>query len=241
MNLLAVAAAALVVACHTVTPREHALLLLSRGQTAPAVAELEAIRDKNPKDPRAWIDLGHGYELQHRFDDALVAYDEAARVAPNDPRGPREGGLRCAKWGEHEAARARLEEALRRGDDEPSTFHALGLVRLQLGDRTGAREAYLAGLRSPRGASDATCVLGLATLAVVSSDAAEALRWYDELVRRRPAVAAAHLGRAWALATLGRIEEAEAAVRDAIVRGAADEDVARMNKFIRGAAVKEAK
>ena len=239
--VIAALVAVVTLACHTVTPREHALLLLSRGQTAAAVAELETIRDRNPHEPRAWIDLGHGYELQHRFDDALMAYDEAARVAPKDPRGPREGGLRCAKWGEHEAARSRLEEAIRRGDDDPSTFHALGLVRLQLGDRKGAREAYEAGLHSPRGASDATCVLGLATLAVVESDAAGALRWYDELVRRRPGVAAAHLGRAWALASLGRFDDAESAVRDAIVRGAADDDVSRMNKFIREAAVKRAK
>lgn len=222
----------LLVACHTVTPREHALLLLSRGQTAAGVVELERLRDASPNDPRAWIDLGHGYELQHRYDDALAAYDEAARVAPKDPRGPREGGLRCAKWGENEAARPRLEEAIRRGDDDPSTFHALGLVRLSLGDRKGAREAYLAGLKTPRGDADATCVLGLATLAVVESDAKEALRWYDELIKRRPNVPGAHLGRAWALATLGRFESADDAVQDAVSRGAEPADVAKMKKFV---------
>lgn len=227
------AVVALLLACHSITPREHALLLLSRGQTVEAVVELEKIRDQNPRDPRAWIDLGHGYELQHRFDDALLAYDEAARVAPRDPRGPREGGMRCAKWGEHAPARARLEEAVLRGDDDPATYHALGLVRLQLGDRAGARAAYSAGLKTPRGSSDATCVLGLATLAVVEDNAADALRWYDELIRRRPSVGAAYLGRAWALATLGRFDEADAAVNEGIGHGAADDDVARMRKFIR--------
>lgn len=233
MRLGALAGLLLLVACHTLTPREHALLLLSRGDTRAGVAELEAIRDRSPSDPRAWIDLGHGYELQHRFDDALAAYDEAAHVAPTDPRGPREGGMRCAKWGEHEAARARLEEAIRRGDDDPATFHALGLVRLQLGDRKGARAAYQAGLKSPRGGSDATCVLGLATLAVVEENPAEALRWYDELIARRPNVGAAYLGRAWALASLKRFDEADTAVNDGIKHGAGDDDVARMRKFIK--------
>lgn len=230
MKLLAIVA--LIVGCHTVTPREHALLLLSRGQTAEGVAELEKIKSGSPNDPRAWIDLGHGYELQHRFDDALAAYDEAARVAPNDPRGPREGGLRCAKWGEHEAARPRLEEAIRRGDKEISTFHALGLVRLQLGDKKGAREAYQAGLKMPRGDADATCVLGLATLAVVEGDGTEALRWYDELVKRRPSLPGPQLGRAWALATLGRFNDADDAVAEAVKRGAAAEDVKKLRAFI---------
>jgi Flp pilus assembly protein TadD len=225
--------AVLLVACHTLTPREHALLLLARGDTAHGVAELEKIRDQSPNDPRAWIDLGHGYELQHRFDLALEAYDKAADVAPRDPRGPREGGMRCAKWGEFAAARARLEEALKRGDDDPATFHALGLVRLQLGDRKGARAAYQSGLLTPRGANDATCVLGLATLAVVEENPTEALQWYDELIKRRPNVGAAYLGRAWALASLKRFDEADAAVNEGIKHGAADADVARMRKFVR--------
>lgn len=224
--------AALLLACHAVTPREHALTLLARGQVTEAVAELERLRDRAPNDPRAWIDLGHGYELQRRWDDALAAYDAAARVAPKDPRGPREGGLRCARWGEHEAARARLEEAVRRGDDDPATFHALGLVRLSLGDRKGAKSAYLAGLGTPKGKDDATCVLGLATVAVVEDDPSEALRQYDELARRRPMLASAQLGRAWALAKLDRFGEAEAAIGEAAARGASAEDCAKLRAFV---------
>jgi Flp pilus assembly protein TadD len=224
--------ALLVCACHTITPREHALLLLSRGQTNEGVGELERLRDKDRNDPRAWIDLGHGYELQHRYDAALAAYDQAAQVAPSDPRGPREGGLRCAKWGEHAAALPRLEEAIRRGDDEPATYHALGLVRLQLNDRKGAREAYTAGLKTPRGKDDSTCVLGLATLAVVEDDPTEALRWYDELVKRRPTIAAPYLGRAWALAKLKRFKEADEAIEEARSRGAPADERERLEKFV---------
>lgn len=223
---------ALLMGCHTVTPREHALTLLAHGQVNDGVRELEKLRDQHPDDPRAWIDLGHGYELQHRWEDALAAYDRAAKVAPKDPRGPREGGLRCAKWGEKECARTRLEEAIRRGDDDPSTFHALGVVRLSLGDPKGAKEAYRAGLATERGKTDATCVLGLATVAVVEDDANEALRWYDELAKRRPANAGAHLGRAWALAKLGRFAEADAALDDAVTRGATPDEVAKVRAFV---------
>lgn len=224
--------ALLAIGCHTQTPREHALLLLARGDTRQGVVELEKIRDQNPNDARAWIDLGHGYELLHRYDDALTCYDRAATVAPNDPRGPREAGLRAAAWGEKEIARARLEEAVRRGDDEPATFHALGLVRLALGDREGARAAYSAGLATKKGADDATCVLGLATLAVVEGDAASALKWYDELARRRPKHADAQLGRAWALGTSKRFADADAAVEQAVVLGADANDVKKMRDWL---------
>lgn len=226
------AVAALAACAPTLSARERALVRIARGEVREGVIELERIKDARPDDPRAWIDLGHGYELLHRYDDALAAYDEAARVAPKDPRGPREGGLRSAKWGEHEGARARLEEAIRRGDDEPETFHALGVVRLALHDRAGARTAYSACVKLPKAKDDASCVLGLATVAVVDGDAAEALRWYDELARRKPRYAAAHLGRAWALASLGRFTEADAAVDDAIAAGAAADDVARMRAWL---------
>ncbi len=236
MRLVAVALVAsaigLLPSCASLTPRQQALVMISRGHVREGVVELEKIRDQHPLDPQAWIDLGHGYELLHRFDDALVAYDRAAQVAPNDPRGPREGGLRTAKWGEATAARPRLEEAIRRGDREPTTFHALGLVLLSLGDHAGARKAYLAGLQTEKGQDDATCVLGLATLAVVEGDANEALRWYDELTRRRPRHADAQLGRAWALGSLGRFAEADAAVEEARALGAQPGDVERMRAFL---------
>jgi Flp pilus assembly protein TadD len=233
IGTLVIIALALASGCaHELTARENALVLLSRGRTAEGIAELEKLRDAHPTDPIAWIDLGHGYELAHRYDDALEAYDHAADVAPKSPAGPREGGMRAAKWGETKAALPRLEEAVKRGDDEPLTFHALGIVRLSLGDEGGAKKAYQAGLATPKGAQDATCVLGLATLAVVRGDGTDALRWYDELAKRRPKVAGAQLGRAWALATLGRFDDADEALGEAASLGAKPEEVQKLRKWI---------
>ena len=224
---------ALMGCAHAETPREHALSMLTRGQTRAAIAELEALRDAAPSDPQRWIDLGHAYELDHRYDEALGAYDRAASVAPDRPEGPREGGLRAASWGEWALAKVRLEEAVRRGDDDPATFHALGLVLLQLGDRDGAERAYERGLATPMGDRDATCVLGLATLAVAREDAAAALRWYDELARRRPGAPGAQFGRAWALGTLRRWEEAERALDEAASLGGGASDVERLRAWLR--------
>jgi len=237
---IGVLAFALALGCaHKLTARENALVLLSRGQTAQGIAELEKIRDENPNDPNAWIDLGHGYELAHRYDDALEAYDKASDVAPKSPAGPREGGMRSAKWGETKAALPRLEEAVKRGDDDPLTYHALGIVRLSLGDEDGAKKAYEAGLATPKGAQDATCVLGLATLAVVRNDANDALRWYDELAKRRPKASGAQLGRAWALGTLGRFDDANEALVEASSLGAKAEEVQKLRKWLEGERTKK--
>lgn len=217
---------------HHETPREHAILRVVRGDLRGGTKELEAIRDAAPKSPQAWIDLGHAYELAHRYEDALDAYDHAAEVAPKLPDGPREGGLRAAAWGEYEAAMPRLKEAIARGDRVVDTYHALGLVELHLGDREAAKEAYLQGLSQPAGDRDATCVLGLATLAVVEEDGKEALHWYDELARRRPALAAAQLGRAWALTKLARFDEAYEAVDEAAALGGRVEDIEKIRKWI---------
>jgi tetratricopeptide (TPR) repeat protein len=204
-------------------------LLGVTGDLPGARAQAEEIaRIQGPGDPTAYIELGHALELAHRYDEALDAYDQAATVAPASPAGPREGGLRCARWGELDAARSRLEEAVRRGAADAETWHALGLVRLHLGDYDGADQAYRAGAAAdPRGIDGAENWLGLATVAIARGDAAAALAAYDQVVARRPRFASAELGRAWALAKLGRIDEAASALDRAADLGASPAIVAR--------------
>jgi Flp pilus assembly protein TadD len=166
-----------------------------------------------PAAPTPWIEMGHAFELNHRYEDALSMFDRAAEVAPKDPAGPREGGLRAAAWGEAELAEPRLAEALRRDPRDAKVWHVLGLVRLKLEDFDGAREAYGKGL-----VADPTALenrVGLATVALAVGDAKAALEQYDVLAQARPKVGDVQLGRAWALARLGRFDEAEAALDQA--------------------------
>jgi predicted TPR repeat methyltransferase len=96
---------------------------------------------------------------------------------------------------------------------------------LHLGDDEGAAQAYRAGAAAaPRGADS---WLGLATVAVVRGDAQMALEAYDHVLVRRPSFAPAELGRAWALARLGRSAEAWHALDRAEDLGAPPENVAR--------------
>jgi Flp pilus assembly protein TadD len=197
-------------------------------------AETEARRlaaQLGASDPVPFIELGHAYEIAHRYEEAIQAYDRASAVAPRDPRGPGEGGLRAARWGELELALPRLEEALRRDPRDARLWHALGIVRLKLGDAAGASLAYRSGLQANPGALENR--IGLATLALATDDPEAALAQYDAIIAARPRFADAHLGRSWALVILGRLDDAQAALDMGARLGANPRVVTRQRELVR--------
>jgi tetratricopeptide (TPR) repeat protein len=181
--------------------------------------------------PTPWIELGHAFEIGHRYEEALAAYDKAASVAPSDSAGPRVGGMRAARWGEAELAEPRLEESLRRNARDEAVWHALGLVRLHLGDLDGAKTAYLSGLAADPAALEDR--LGLATVALAEHRPAEALAQYDNVLQRRPSFGDGHLGRAWALIALGRYDDAKASLAEARRLGADARAIALQEALVR--------
>jgi tetratricopeptide (TPR) repeat protein len=211
----------------------HALLIRLYGERSDiqsARAQVERLRAVlPPNDPRPDIELGKAHELMHNFDDALVAYDRASMLAPLSPLGPKTGGLRAAHWGEAAEAKPRLEEALRRGDRDPNTFHALGLCYVHLGQNEQALAAYEQGAALEQGTSN---LLGIATVALSVKDYAAALAAYDRLLVRSPRHVAAALGRAYCLARLGRTEEATQALASAQALGAPPSNVAKIRALL---------
>jgi tetratricopeptide (TPR) repeat protein len=208
-------------------------LLGLTGDLPAARKEAEDLQKLLPEgDPSAWLEMGHAYELSHRFEDALAAYDTAASVAPGSPAGPLEGGMRCAHWGEADAARPRLEEAVKRGANDAEVWHTLGLVRLHQKDFDAATEAYKKGLDVD--GSHPENWLGLASVAVMTDDAKGALVAYTALLELRPNYGAAELGRAWALAKLGKPKEALAALDHAEALGAPHANIAKQRAALAG-------
>lgn len=168
--------------------------------------------------PIPWLELGHAFELAHRYDEALGFYDRAAEVAPTDPVGPRTGGMRAARWGELEWAEPRLTEAARRDPSHAATWHALGLTRVHQGRYKEAKDAYQAGLRAEPTSFENR--IGLATVALRLDDFAAALAQYERIAAERPGYADAHLGRAFSLWRMGRMESAAEALHQARAKGA---------------------
>jgi tetratricopeptide (TPR) repeat protein len=182
--------------------------------------------------PEPWIELGHACELAHRYEQALRMYDYASDIAPRSAAGPKSGGLRALRWGELEAAEPRLEEAARRQPSDPETWHALGLLRLQLGRSAEARAAYAAGVSADPSALENR--LGLATVALHERRPEAALREYDALIAARPEFADAYFGRSWSLILLGRLSEAEQALALAETAGGSRAVLARQRRALAG-------
>jgi len=206
-------------------------LLAASGRMDAARREVETLRKLlGAGDPRPWLELGHAFELTHDYEQALNMYDLAADAAPRDPAGPLTGGMRAARWGEVDLARPRLEEALRRDPSNASAWHALGLVRLHLGDVAGAKVAYDSGLHANPDSVENR--IGLASLALTQGQLDEALLQYDAILEDRPEFADAHLGRSFVLMKLGRYAEARDALETGYRLGANSAVVARQRALL---------
>jgi tetratricopeptide (TPR) repeat protein len=204
----------------------------SIGQVDAARRQTERLAELLPAgSPIPWIELGHSLELAHDYAAALAAYDEAAAANPANPAGSRHGGLRAARWGELGLAEPRLEEAVRRDPSDSEAWHALGLVRVGLGKLEAAATAYSAGLSADPEALENR--LGLATVALSVDRPAMALQHYNAIIAARPRLTDALLGRSWSLVLLGRWDEADRALDDAVARGANAAVVERQREAIR--------
>jgi tetratricopeptide (TPR) repeat protein len=206
--------------------RVYALL----GQLGEAEKQAgEIARRLGPDSPIPWLELGFAMEFAHRYDEALALYDRAAEVSP-DAAGPFTGGTRAARWGELDLAEPRLVEALRRDPRNARAWHALGVVRLKLGNVSGAERAYEAGLRAEPGALENR--IGLATAALARDDARAALFHYDAILSARPRFADAYLGRSYALLKLGRLDEARKALEEGARLGASPRSVGAQRRVL---------
>ena len=96
----------------------------------------------NPRHPDVWFDLGNLMLSQRRFAEALEQYEQALHLQPDDDDAALNAGHALMGIGRHEQAEgafARLtQRAPRRGD----AWQALGAARHELGDASGAIEAF---------------------------------------------------------------------------------------------------
>lgn len=181
---------------------------------APAREALERAAALRPRAALPRVLIGHTWELSRRYDEALLAYRQAIESAPRSAYAHRVLGTRLLRWGRAEAAVAPLARAVELDPSHAETWNALGLARYHAEDRAGAERTFRQGMA--RHPEHTGLRLGLAALLVNAHRFEEALAIYDDVVRRAPGFAPAHVGRGILLHELGREDEAEAAFARAV-------------------------
>lgn len=158
--------------------------------------------------------IGNTWELQRRYDEALLAYRHATEANPESAYAFRVMGTRLLRWGRPELARPALERAVELAPEHAETWNALGLARYHSEDLEGAETAFRQGMEIHP--EHTGLKLGLAAMLVNARRFEEALTIYAAVLERNPSFAPAHVGRALLLHELGREDEAERAFVEAV-------------------------
>jgi len=119
---------------------EEAVELLTVGETAAAIAELERIRTASPTNPLAHTYLGHAYFEAERFDEALVCYVKALAIAPTFVSARVGAGQSLRFLGEHDKALRMAREALKVAPNDPDALYLAGCVAFQRGEKHAATQ-----------------------------------------------------------------------------------------------------
>lgn len=156
----------------------------------------------NPRNGRAWFQLGFAYYEAGRCQDAVRAYEKAAALSP----APEytllvDWGLALECAGRLDEAEARLRAAVSQERDSHATA-VLGRVLAKKGRLDLALETLDEALRiNP---SDANALVYRGNVRLMRNEPAEALADYEAALRLQPGDSAALKGRQSALRALGR-------------------------------------
>jgi tetratricopeptide (TPR) repeat protein len=151
-----------------------------------------------------------GDTYRGRDDDptALIAYDKALEVAPNDAAILSHAGLAQAGGGRWPEAVESYRASLRLDPLQPLTLVNLGLALEQQHDEAGATAAYQRALAiDPR---NGVALLDLGNMAFRHGDRAQAIALYRRAIVANVGLAAAHFNVARAYALTNRLAEARA-------------------------------
>jgi cytochrome c-type biogenesis protein CcmH/NrfG len=107
------------------------------------IAELEAIVQEQPEDPRAWANLGHGYFDSNEPDKAIQAYQKSLALAPGDPAVLTDMGVMYRRNGEPDKAIQAFDQAVAASPGFETALFNKGVVLMaDLNDLEGAMAAW---------------------------------------------------------------------------------------------------
>jgi tetratricopeptide (TPR) repeat protein len=152
--------------------------------------------------------LGDAYRGRDDDRTALIAYDRALEVAPNDAAILSHMGLAYAGAGQWAEAVTSYRRSLLKDPLQPLTLVNLGLTLEQQHDEAGAAVAYQRALTiDPR---NGVALLDLGNVAFRQGDRVQAITLYQRAIQANGGLAAAHFNLARAYALTNRLVDARA-------------------------------
>jgi cytochrome c-type biogenesis protein CcmH/NrfG len=93
-----------------------------------AIAAAESITQREPKNAKAWIDLGNLYFDSHQPQKSVDAYSRALLLHPDDPDVLTDQGVMYRELGQFDSALANFEKASRLAPNHLQSLYNLGVV-----------------------------------------------------------------------------------------------------------------
>lgn len=222
------------------------------GMEAPVAARirdvLQSVRRESTSD-EAWGRMGMVFQAHGLWDDALVCYEEAARLDDGDYRWQYFPAMMKAER-DPAAAVSALRRALDRTQPTAAMYVRLGEAHAATDDALPAGDAYKAALRiDPRSAH---ALLGLGQLALKANDLDRAVERLQSAVQLIPGFGQAHLALSAAYrragdadlanqhAAIARQCEGVTLLRDPLVTAVGREGVSSVHRVGRGVLYAEA-
>ena len=107
------------------------------------VNALKSVAEKDPSNVRPRIELGNLYFDANRYDDAIVWYEQAVKLAPNDPNLSTDLGVCYYYTNQPDKALARFDASLKIDPKHVKTLLNVGIVRaFGKQDLAGATKAW---------------------------------------------------------------------------------------------------
>ena len=125
---------------------EEGMELLRTGETDAAIAELLQVARDDPDNEYAFHFLGHAYFEKEAYPEALKAYIEALRIAPDYSGAMIGAGQALRMMGEYDRAIRMGRRVLQKDDADADALFLVGAAHFQKGENDAARrylERYL--------------------------------------------------------------------------------------------------
>jgi tetratricopeptide (TPR) repeat protein len=175
-----------VVAGNTELRYNYALIRVILGRRAEALADLERLREDDPRFKMTSVLLLSVYADDGEYARALELAEQLSRDLPKEPVGPHAESWLLRKLGRPEEAEKRAREALEVDPRSGLAYLTLGGVALDRGDHAAAREQLARAEKLVPGSTDIALFAAEIALATNDAGAEAAVRHAVDAAKNNP-------------------------------------------------------